>query len=150
MPEKIKNILAIPFMQQLKDVRFVGFLVFGVLVLLVSWSGVRVIETNFELEKQMSRLQQEIQVAELENNNTKLQNQYLETEQYLELVARKQFNKALPGEKVLLVPKSVALANSVEPTQTQIEEATPKTSKPTYQRNLEAWRNFFMRRPVVQ
>src|SRR5690242_16883915 len=112
MFEKIKNYPLRPLVRQLKDVRVVGFLVFGVLVLLVSWSGVKVIETNYELQKQVSRVQQENQVAELENNNLKLQNQYYNTDEYLELTARRQFGKGAPGEKLLIVPQEVALAHT--------------------------------------
>jgi cell division protein FtsB len=149
MLEKIKNSPIWPVLLQFRDVRFVGFVVFGVLVLLVSWSGVQVIETNFELEKQVSRLQQENQVAQLQNNNLKLQNKYFETAQYKELVARQQFNRGLPGEKLLLVPKSVALAHTKDLSQPVAQKAAPKSSKPTYQRNLEAWRNFFTHRPMT-
>lgn len=150
MFEKIKILLLSSPVQQLKDVRVVGFLVFGVMVLLVSWSGVTVIETNYELQKQVSRLEQENEVAELQNNNLKLQNKYYETDQYEDLTARKQFGKGLPGEKVVLVPKQVALARTKDLSQPLTpEKVKTKSSKPDYQRNLEAWRNFFLHRPQI-
>jgi cell division protein FtsB len=142
--EKIKTYQHHPYIQQFKDVRVIGFAVFGVLVLLVSWSGVRVIETNYELQKQVAEIQQENQVAELENNNLRLQNEYYNTDQYLELQARKQFGKGLPGETLLLVPKSVALAHTVEPAKEDDKQAAKSSpNKPLYQRNFEAWREFF-------
>lgn len=147
MFQKIKNLTQSSYYRQLRDVRVVGLLVFGVIVLLVSWSGVNVIQTNYELQQQIARLEQQTQVSDLENNNLKLKNQYYNTDQYLELQARRQFGKAAPGEKLLLVPKSVALAHTVglsdednEPT------AKPQTRKPAYQRNFEAWVNFFLHR----
>jgi cell division protein FtsB len=144
MIEKIKNLLAKPVIQQFKDIRVVGFAVFGIIVLLVTWSGVGVIETNYELQKKVSKVQQENQVAELANNNLRLQNQYYGTDQYLELQARKQFGKGLPGEKLILVPKSVALAHTIDAAQAPAVGAQrPKTRKPAYQRNFESWRNFF-------
>lgn len=150
MFDKIKNYQPHAYIKQFKDVRFVGFVVFGVLVLLVSWSGVRVIETNYVLEKQLSRLAQENDVAELRNNNLKLQNKYYETNQYQELAVRKQFGKALPGETLLLVPKGVALAHTKDLGQVLPEKAAaPTTRKPIYQRNLEAWRGFFTHNPVA-
>lgn len=146
MYDKIKNIVSLPLIQQFRDIRFVGFAVFGVIVLLVSWSGVKVIETNFELQKQLSKLRQENQVAELANNNLKLQNQYYGTDQYLEIQARRQFGKGLPGEKLILIPKSVALAHTVD-LQAQPEQTVKKSAsrKPLYQRNFEAWRKFIFR-----
>lgn len=147
MLEKIKTLQDHPFAQQFKDVRFLGFVVFGILVLLVSWSGVSVIESNYELQKQVSKLEQQNQVAELENNNLKLQNEYYNSNQYLELTARRQFGKGQPGEKLLLVPKSVALKYAPDiPESTKEAEATPVLQKPLIQRNLEAWGNFFLHR----
>jgi len=147
MLEKIKNLQDHPYVQQFRDVRFNGFIVFGILVLLVSWSGVSVIETNFDLQKQVSKLEQQNQVSELENNNLKLQNEYYNSNQYLELTARRQFGKGQPGEKLLLVPKNVALNYTVDiPKASKQADATPTLVKPLWQRNLEAWVNFFTHR----
>ena len=147
MLEKIKNIDYKPYVKQLRDVRVLGLLVFVFLVLLVSWSGVKVIQTNYELEKRISKLQQEVEVLALENANQKLRNQYYETDQFLELAARRQFGRAAPGEKLILVPQQVALAQTVDlPNQSQPPKAAP-TDPPRYQKNFEAWINFFLRRP---
>jgi cell division protein FtsB len=145
MFEKIQKLSHHPYIEQFRDVRVVGFLVFGVLVLLVSYSGVNVIQANYVLQKQVAQLEQENQVSELENNNQKLQNQYYNTDQYLELVARKQFGKGLPGETLLLVPKSVALAHTIPPTANNSEPTKHSSAKPRYQQNLEAWRDLFLK-----
>lgn len=151
MFDKIKKYQQHPFFQQFRDIRFVGFVVFGILVLLVSWSGVSVIESNYVLQKEVSKLEQQNQVAQLENNNLKLQNQYYNSNQYLELTARRQFGKGQPGEKLLLVPSSVARKYTVDiPDNAKSSEATPTLVKPRYQRNLEAWSNFFTHRGTLQ
>lgn len=149
MIDKIKNIPQHPRVTRLaaqaKDIRVIGFMAFAVLVLLVSWSTVSVIQTNYDLQKQVSTLAQQNKVSELENNNLKLKNQYYNTDQYLELAARRQFGKAAPGEKVLIVPKNVALAHTVN----LPDAATKKTTddqKPVYQRNFETWMDFFFHR----
>lgn len=132
---------------QLRDVRMLGLLAFLVIVLLVSWSGVNVIQTNYDLEKQVSKLQQENDVQQLANNNLKLRNEYYNTDTYLELSARKQFGKAAPGETVLIVPKGVALAHTVDVPQAITPAATKVEAQlPAYQKNLQAWFNFFLRR----
>lgn len=147
MIEKIQKYYNHSFVQQFKDVRFSGFIVFGVLVLLVTWSGISVIETNYELQKQVSKLEQENQVRQLENNNLKLQNDYYNTDQYLELTARRQSGKGQPGEKLLLVPESVALKYAPEiPKEVVAETATPTLKKPFIQKNIEAWTDFFTHR----
>lgn len=147
MFEKIKIAYKHPYTQQLKDTRVLGLLAFGIIVLLVSWSGISVIETNYALQQQIARLEQQNKVQELENNNQKLRNQYYTTDQYLELQARRQFGKAAPGETLLLVPKNVALAHTTdikEPPAKEQESAAPH--KPTYQQNFEAWIRFFFHR----
>ncbi len=150
MLDKIKTFIKHPYVQQLRDVRFVGFCVFGILVLLVSWSGVGVIETNYQLQKQISALQQQNDVYGLQNNNLKLSDQYYNTDQYLELQARQQFGRAAPGETVLLVPKSVALAHTVDLSAKNKQAVKQVVSKPFYQSHFEAWINFLFRRQLLQ
>lgn len=147
MFEKIKKLQNNPYLNQMRDIRFTGLIVFGILALLVSWSGLNVIQTNYDLQRQVSELEQENAIMELENNNLKLSNQYYDTDQYLELSARRQFGKALPGEKLVLVPKHVALAHTLDLNSSSDQKAAkPKSTKPTYQRNFEAWMRFFMHR----
>ncbi len=114
-------------------------------MVLVSWNTVGVIQTNYDLQKRLSRLEQQNEVYNLENENLKLKNEYYNSDQYLELTARKQFGKAAPGERVYIVPKNVALEHTVElpkPKEQAPEVANPK---PMYQRNFEAWMDFFFR-----
>jgi cell division protein FtsB len=146
MLDKIKNLSKHPFTHQLRDVRVVGLLVFGVIVLLVSWNGVNTIQTNYDLQKQIAQFEKENELHKLENSNLNLRNQYYETDQYLELQARRLFGRAAPGETLVLVPKSVALAHTVDLPEPEEEPAsTQQPEKPFYQRNLEAWRDFFFR-----
>jgi cell division protein FtsB len=146
MIEKIQKLRKHPYYKQLRDVRVLGLIVFAGLALLVSWNGIAAIQTNYELQKQISQLQQERDVKQLENTNLKLRNEYFNTDQFLELAARRQFGKAAPGEKVLLVPKTVALAHTVSLTSDAKPVVKTQVHKSQYQRNFEAWMNFFMHR----
>src|SRR5665213_736281 len=101
---------AVIYAQRLGDIRFTGQLVFALIVLLVTWSGIKSIQTNYGLQKQISALNQQNTVQQLQNNNLALQNNYLNSNQYLELAARQNFGLAAPGEKEIIVPESVALA----------------------------------------
>lgn len=141
--EKLK---AVYLTSQWKDTRLWTLVIFAVVVVVASWSGVRVIETNYELQKRIARLQQQNEVIRLQNNNQKLKNQYLETDTYLELSARRQFGKGTPGEKLLIVPENVALANAkdipvVQPS-VAINPATADTNTSGVTKNLRAWRDF--------
>jgi cell division protein FtsB len=133
------------YILSLRDVRNVGLLVFTVIVLLISWSGVKSIQTNYGLQKQISQLTQENQVRRLENTNLALQNHYYNTPQYLEITARQNLGLAAPGETELLVPQDVALKHTVEPP--NAETASSEVPKhPFWQRNFEAWIDFFLHR----
>ncbi len=146
MIEKIKN-YSNYIVRNITDIRVLGQVVFGILVLLVSWSCVKAIGTNADLQKQISKLDQENAVRKLENDNQELKNQYLNTDQFLELAARRQFGKAAPGEKVAIVPKSVALAHTIESAKKDAKKKTTTTAKqPFYEENLTAWRDFFFHR----
>jgi len=148
---KIEPYVAITraYILSLRDIRNVGLLVFTIIVLLISWSGVKSIQTNYGLQKQISRLRQENQVGNLQNTNLALQNQYLKTNQYLEISARQNLGLGADGETELLVPKSVALAHTVK--QPGAAVAAPEVPKqPFWQHNFQAWIDFFLHRTSAQ
>jgi cell division protein FtsB len=150
MLEFIKSHQNHPIVAQLRDVRSLGLIVFACIVLLVSWSGVKAIQSNYKLQQDIARLQQENAIQELKNNNQKLKNQYYNTPQYLELAARQNFGLALPGEKELIVPKEVALSHveGIKPVDNSqpVTVGESNTNQPFYQRNFQAWINFFLNR----
>lgn len=143
MIQKVKTKI-IEFLKSLSDLRVVGQLFFAVIVLLISWSGVKAIQANYELQKKIARLEQEVEINQLENDNLRLENKYLETDEFLELAARRQFGRAAPGETLYIVPKRVAMTYITQPPAETIEKASSK--KPSYQENLEAWSGFFFRK----
>ena len=147
--DKIKSLKHSRYLETLNDVRTLGLVVFAIVALLVTWSGIKVVQTNYDLQKQISAMQQQNDVRRLENSNLALSNQFLETDQYLELTARKQFNKALPGEKLLIVPRKVALAHTVDVPATTDPEDTGlsiEETGPWYERNFNAWVEFLFRK----
>lgn len=147
MLEKIKNHQAI---KSISDVRSLGMIAFGAIALLVTWSSVKVVQTNYDLQKQISSIQQQNDVQELSNNNLKLRNEYLKTNEYLELAARRHFNKAAAGETLIIIPKEVALAHSIEtPKSKSSSESVTETLKDSgssAQRNFDAWLKFLFHR----
>ena len=139
------------YLAQFRDVRAVGLLFFMVIVLLISWSGVKVIDTNYGLQKQIAEIEQQNQVQQLANTNLKLQNDYYQTNEYLELSARKNFGLAASGETVLNVPRSAALAHTVDiPNTEKVTVAKTKSKQPAYQRNFQAWMDFLLHRQAPQ
>ncbi|MGI9027389.1 MAG: septum formation initiator family protein [Candidatus Saccharimonadales bacterium] len=136
-----KNII-LKKLQVLTDTRALGLLAFGVVALLVTWSGIKVVQTNYELEKKISVARQQNAINQLENENLKLKNKYYESPQYLELTTRRQFGKAAVGEKLYTVPESVALSKTVESQATTQAVAEQASAKPKYQQNFDDWMKF--------
>jgi cell division protein FtsB len=132
------------FVERLGDIRFAGQVVFVVIVLLISWSGIKTIQTNYGLQKQISALRQQNDVAKLENTNLALQNQYYKSNQFLELSARQNFGLAANGEKVLIVPKDVALAYTVDTKESSAPEDSNQPS--ALQKHYKSWVDFFLHR----
>ncbi len=149
MQTKIKKYqdMAVGYAHNLRDPRVVGLLLFLVVVLLIGWSGVKAIDTNYGLQKQISAIQQQNDVKQLANTNLQLQNDYYNTPQYLEITARKDFGLAAPGETVLIVPRATALAHTVDlPRDKQAAAAKQQAQKPAAERNFQAWVDFFLHR----
>ena len=148
MEEKLKAYQhrAIAFIARLRDVKFAGLMLFLVIVLLISWSGVKAIQSNYDLQKQISGLRQQGQLQQLSNNNLKLENEYYNTDTYLDLSVRQNFGLAAPGEKEILVPKDVALSYTTSLPKPVQQADKPSDKQSTFQRNFEAWVNFFLHR----
>jgi len=148
MFDKIQNLVNNKQARQMVDIRNIGLYIFGLVVLAIAWSGARTVQSNYQLQKQISSLQQQNAVIHLQNNNDYLQNQFYQTNEYLELSARQNLGLAAPGEKVLLVPKNVALSY-VDPALADSRNTTTVKSiddRSKYAKNLEAWRDFLLGR----
>lgn len=138
---------AVKQFDRLRDPRMIGIILFLVVVFLITWSGVKAIETNYGLQREISKLDQQNAVQKLSNETMQLQKEYYNTPQYLDIAARKEFGLAAPGETVLVVPRDVALKHTIETTaarQKKAQEAAVK--KPALQRNFTAWMDFFLNR----
>lgn len=148
MTPEMKKIWNSKRAKQLTDIRNIGLYVFAVIVLAITWSGVRTVQNNYELQKKIAELKQQNGVLKLQNDNIDLQNKYLQTDEYLDLAARQNLGLAAPGEKVLVVPKNTAM-KYVESSANSSEGSNAESSsdhRSRYIKNLEAWRDFLLGR----
>jgi cell division protein FtsB len=138
------------FVNQFRDIRNVVLYVFAVIVLAITWSGIKTVQTNYELQKKISVLKQQNDVLKLENQNAALQNRYYQTDQYLDLAARQNLGLAAPGEKVLLVPRSVALKYTDPALIMNVSQSGNNASdnRSRYVKNMENWRDFLLGRKL--
>lgn len=139
--QKNKNAI-IEKLQMLSDTRVLTLLAFGVVAILVTWSGIKVVQTNYQLDKKIAIEKQKNEVKRLENENQKLKNTYYQSSQYLELSARRQFGKALPGERLYVVPDSVALSKTIEVPEAKNQTNTNNQTISKPRQNFNAWMNF--------
>lgn len=116
-------------------VRIVGIVIAGSLI----WQTVKVVQRNYTLQQQVDRLSDEVAVLELQNQRLKFDIEYFKTNEYLELAARREFNKKAVGEKVVALSKDDAVDEPLP------ENRIERLSKPQYQENLDEWLFFLFK-----
>ena len=148
---KIKNSLNQDKVRRYTDVRNIVLYVFAIVVLAITWSSIKTIQRNYELQKEVSTLKQQNELLNLYNGNMALQNKYLETDEYLELAARQNLGLAAPGEKVLLVPKNVSQRYLDDTLVADSAQDKPADSRGDqgYRKNLQDWWDFLMGKDVA-
>lgn len=101
------------------------------LIITVSWmwGTVGAIQQNFVLQQQVDSLSQQIGYQDLENQTLTFENQYFNSNEYLELAARDHLGKANPGEKLLILPPTTVSDTSTS----QQVVATPITKRSNFQ-----------------
>lgn len=99
------------------------------------WGTVSSLQKNFSLQKEVDALEQQIQIAEIENANLGFSKLYYASNEYLELRARERLGKALAGEHVILLP-----AVAAQPQQPVTEAAAQPTEDIS---NFQQWMRFF-------
>lgn len=79
----------------------------AVIVAVLFWIAltIRVLNDNYNLQRQVDNAILDNQITELENENLKLEQVYYQTDEYLELSARSLLGKAQPGEHLVILPR---------------------------------------------
>ena len=112
--------------------------VLAVALLLITmgvWSTIGTLQKNFVLQQKVDSLDRDIELAALERDTLKLQQQYFRSGEYIELVARRSLGLARSGEKLVVLPKAPP-----EPIAKPLVTATVSPS------NLDLWYQFFFGR----
>jgi len=101
------------------------------------WGALSVMQRNYTLQRTVDLKKQQLQVAELQTANLKLQQQYYKTAEYQELALRESLGLALPGERQLILPPNSQAAKDSDKT-APVTVASTSTSTT----NIEQWINF--------
>lgn len=114
-----------------------GAVVLGLLIAISwSWGTVSTLQKNFELQQQVDTLDQEVELADLQNQNLKFQQNYLRSNEFLEISAREKLGKIAPGEKLIILPDSSGITDKV----TEAKRPAAAAVKPS---NFSQWMRFF-------
>ncbi len=140
MIKKIRKIISSQDIFNSKNMSLVLFLIIS---LSVTWSTAKIIQKNYSLQQQINQLNQEVALLEQTNQNQKIKNKYFETDAYLEIAARKYFQKSLPGERLYIVPKEVALSK-IKPIPADQAKKASLSDKSFIIKNWQSWINFVL------
>jgi len=104
------------------------------------WGTVTTLQKNFNYQRQVDQLSAEVELDKLRNQNLAFQQKYFQSSEFLELSAREKLGKVAPGEKVIILPDSRDVKDTVKPTETVL---TGQAEVPS---NFQQWVRFFFGR----
>jgi hypothetical protein len=114
--------------------------VIAITVVAVTINTSSVIMQNYTLERDVRVAEQKVAIAQEELETQKLKNNYFKSDAFLDIATRKQLSKGLPGEKLIIVPKSVAL--TYVPVSNVKPNATTSKDDATSGSNVHKWMQF--------
>ena len=92
-----------------RDFLSVENVVFAVaIVMCLTWTyqSVKAMTRNFELTERLSKEKKSLELLKIEVETAELENEYYKSDEYQELLARKNADKQLPGEHMVYLPEN--------------------------------------------
>lgn len=129
MQQKIKRYFSF------NDALLVGALL---VALALVWNTVSAMQRNYHLQQKYDKLNAEVELLKIKNQNLKYTINYRKTNDYLELAARDKLNKATSGETLVFLPGDNKTAALVAKNTVKSQAPVPTGLKA----NLTAWWNF--------
>lgn len=103
------------------------------IVMCLTWTyqSIMAMNRNWELTERLNAENKSLQLLKVEIEAAELENEYYQTEEYQDLMARKLLDKKLPGENMLaMLENSEAAKNKHKTMAVTIEENTKEYSNP--------------------
>ena len=84
------------------------------IVLCLTWTyqAIVAMSRNWELSERLTTERKALELAKLEVEAAELQNEYYKTDEYQELMARKDLDKKLAGENMVVMPENSEAAKN--------------------------------------
>ena len=96
--------------QNIGNPELLAGIVIAITVVAVTANTSSVIMQNYTLERDVQVAEQKVAIAQAELDTQRLKNNYYTSDAFLDIAARKQLGKGAAGEKLIIVPKSVAIS----------------------------------------
>lgn len=71
-----------------------------------TYQSVKAMTRNFELTERLSKEKKSLELLKIEVETAELENEYYKSDEYQELLARKNADKQLPGEHMVYLPEN--------------------------------------------
>ena len=114
-------------MNRIRSYLLYGLGVFIALYLITSL--VQTIRKNYDLRTQVVKLEEEIDLLQIQQQELKYRIEYYQTEAFREKEARAKLGLQLPGESIIILPREQG-------------EGPKKAPRPTPKSNWQQWRAF--------
>ena len=84
------------------------------IILCLTWTyqSIVAMSRNWELSEKLAAERKELELLNIEVETAKLENDYYRSNEYQELLARRNMDKQLPGEKMVVLPENSESAKS--------------------------------------
>ena len=112
-------------------------LLFAIVLCLVwTYQSISAMSRNWELSERLTSEKKSLELLNVEVELAELENEYYESAEYQEILARKNMDKQLPGEKMVVLPKNSDEAKNKH------EGAIAVSVKEKEYSNFEKWMSF--------
>ncbi len=100
-----------------------------------TFQSIKAMSRNWELSEKLTAEKKELELLEIEVEAAELENEYYRSEEYQELIARRQLDKKLEGENMVVMPDNSEKAKNKY--KTSVTEVVEKKYS-----NFEKWTMF--------
>ena len=112
-------------------------LLFAIVLCLVwTYQSIAAMSRNWELSEKLAGERKELELVSVEVETAELENEYYKSAEYQELLARKNMDKQLPGEKMVVMPENSEEAKNKHKDTIEVSMKEPEYS------NFEKWMKF--------
>ena len=115
----------------------VVFMVAVVMCLTWTYQSIKAMTRNFELTERLNAERKSLELLKVEVEAAELENEYYKTDEYQELLARKNANKQLPGEHMVYLPDNSEAARNKH-------KVVAKATEVKEYSNFEKWMRYLM------